>query len=479
MVKGDQKWNEQALKVSKKVVDLAKELAADDKGEPAEKLKLTEQLFKQGESKDALLAAAKALEAFVGCHMGASLVRSSGEGGSTTAFGEAKHAGVKAIAIKQRMREILWIAKDILNLARADGDPQAKGLALQTVAGVHVARCYEPDAPVAAIRTMKESLAAFREAKDLLGEATALRTAIEAHLARSDLSPFEKVQRSEREEALQHSMDAVNLWKTLSDSSEEATALHNQAVILLGFGELERTQEAASLCEEALSIYRAQGDHKLEVIATNTLINCQLELEGPHEAIRTAMDARADFQDDGNREEDEAIMLLTAANLHIAAENPWEGLRTAQESRKVYRQIKNARGEASALHTIMTIKQMFEETDEVLSVLDEMIEIFRDLGDKQAEASALTTISQVRMETLCKQVEEDATAEKKGDTQKHDLTVDDVTIRGGEALAIAAQAIELFQDLGDIAGEQAVHQVIDSGWNRACQIYTTLVEPTI
>merc|ERR1711972_89715 len=119
----------------------------------------------------------------------------------------------------------MWMIKDTIALCGEAGDKNGKAVALQALACAHLIRSEEPDAPAAALRAIKEAGRSFQELGDMKKEADALCVAGDAHLQKSNKTPFEKVAADEIEAAVQATKDAAALYKKLGDKKGEGSAM--------------------------------------------------------------------------------------------------------------------------------------------------------------------------------------------------------------------------------------------------------------
>lgn len=55
-----------------------------------------------------------------------------------------------------RLREIIWLAKDASALFEDLGDARGRAVSLMTLTRAHLTRAQEPDAPMAAVKPIKE-----------------------------------------------------------------------------------------------------------------------------------------------------------------------------------------------------------------------------------------------------------------------------------------------------------------------------------
>lgn len=255
-------------------------------------------------------------------------------------------------------------------------------------------------------------------------------------------------------------------------------SLHNQALLLLGSDDVDQQEEADSVAEDAIGIFRDLQEKDLEFIATNTLVMARSLAEGAEEALRTALDARDRFRLERDRSQHEAAILVVIANLQSELEQPEAGLRAAEEARQLHKQAGDKRGEASALQAIALIHSSAKQMDQAKMAMDEMRETYISLGDRMAEASTLLQMADLVLVDLMDQVEEDTKLENEKKEVLHGIKKDDVYQKGFEGIAYAAQAMDIYNEMQDHDGQFHVRDFMDAIWKRISDMHADLTVPS-
>lgn len=440
---------------------------------------VAQRFFEEGQFAQAALAASQALSGMLRAGVWAHLLSSS-EGGTKHDAPRVTHTGPRVALVKRKVHAVLHVAKDTASLFRGQGG-RSRATAQQVLAAIHLCRFNEPDAPMAALRTVKEALRLFRDLQDAAGEAFTLRTAMDAHMFRAAMTPFPEVRKEAMMKAVEMAEETVRLRQQQGDKRMEAVALINASVALQGFNDdgdaITNALQAELFSEQAVELSREIGDKELESHALGTIMAARLNSNDVEEALELAKEAAARFRDPEHPNVMEVGALHSAASLHLVQGDVEDALRFARLALARAEDIGDKREAAAVLHTLVEVRREEGKTDEALKAAQQIVDIFRGLEDKQGEAAALLSLARLRFGNIFQQVEKECREEEQGDRASL-LREEDIGDRGHEVMQTAADALSVYSELDDQAGVQAVRDMVKDFWDQSVNLYCEVQDPT-
>lgn len=470
----------QELVLAKRAVEIMKELGEqgqdEDQKEFMEMSAEAEKAISMKPPPEALQSAIEALEQMLLASVRPDIV------GSVTAEGEPAGKGVivsgkKAHLIKPRIREILWIIKDAVGCFKESGDHFGKGLAQKALARLHLARCYELDAPMAALRCAKDAVATFHALGDLQHEAQALCLASAAHRTKAGLSPYEKVTQDENVACTSTLRQAISLFKKAGDKKGEGRALHSMAVALLSSDDEDQQLDAERYVEDALQIFKELKNRELECIATMSSISARLATSGPEAAIGLAKDAALDWKKEGGRPKDEGMAMHAAAEIHLGLGELDDCTDLCQEAMRMFERGSSAVGKAGVSQTLLQVAHSKGNQEKILKASETVAIACEDAGDKRGAGSALAQVADLLLKKLISEVGQDTEAASKKEDPPVGLSTEEVGKRTEDALEYANRAFILFEEIQDEPGMAEVQNVIQGVFQKGVDIYCAATEP--
>jgi NAD(P)-dependent dehydrogenase (short-subunit alcohol dehydrogenase family)/tetratricopeptide (TPR) repeat protein len=243
----------------------------------------------------------------------------------------------------------------------------------------------------ALLRIASQQLEAARRAGNRKGEAGPLLAIAEGQLGAGAHG-----------KALEASAEVIGLLRELGLEAGEAGALQLLAEVHLAAasgadGEKASSESVAALqaAEEACVIFRRLGHSRGEVGAAQTLAKAQLAMRKPRESLQAAMQAfqAAERLGDKELQADTLGKVWKAKFMEGTTDQAAEV--AAQQALELYRELKDASGEATMLHALACAQLGGKRPEEATQSAEKALTLFRTLGDKVGEMAVLEKISDI------------------------------------------------------------------------------------
>mmetsp|Transcript_112654 Transcript_112654/g.291015 ORF Transcript_112654/g.291015 Transcript_112654/m.291015 type:complete len:801 (-) Transcript_112654:174-2576(-) len=336
----------------------------------------------------------------------------------------------------ERVEEGLKLAEEALELFKSldhrDG-------AADSVRLVVLGQCLKHDHEEAD-RRAAEALKAAREAGDINVEAKLLLAVAEANCHRSG--------DEERKTARKFATQARSIFREQGDPRMEATALLALLSLLDNEGDMsKKANQAQQMAGDAINLFQEVNDTRGVAMAIHwqgVALAASNQLE---EALGCADDARYLFQQCGDP-------ILEARELQIKADWCLLGgavqlaLPAAEEALALFRESSCfSTRKTNALRTVVQCHSANKSAQNGIALAEEAAELARQAGDQRAEADALLLASQAYVDLAMESCSGD-------DPDKWEPSV--------EAVQKAEEALEILRDLGDEENEARAATVISA-----------------
>ena len=212
------------------------------------------------------------------------------------------------------------------------------------------------------------------------------------------------------QEAAAAAKDGVRRFQDMDHKAAEGYA-HGAHMFALARGEeWEKALRAARRAEEA---FRAAGDWEMEARYTRAVAEALLECGRPREALRTAQEALAMFQEDvqapGDHdalEEARCLTLLATIQLWMSADGSWRRSNLERDKDRALQllepQPQHSLALADALLFAASVHHSFKEYDDAGNLAARSRMIFKQVGHPRGEGRACMALCKVQLQ--CQEV---------------------------------------------------------------------------
>jgi tetratricopeptide (TPR) repeat protein len=239
--------------------------------------------------------------------------------------------------------------------------------------------------------------------------------------------------------------EALPLFRTLNDRSDEATTLAFLGLIYIRLGEPEK---ALDYLGQALPIARTVGAHDVEAVTLKSIGEVYDQLGEQEKALGYYGQALPLFHAI-KESASEAVTLIRIGKIYSDLGEPERALDYFGQALLLFRAVKDRIGEATTLNDIgyiyIDLGQRQDDLGQKQKALDyfgQSLAIYREIGDRHGEAVALTNIG----------------------------VVYDYLIEPKEALKYYEQTLPIFRAVGERSGEAKILSSIG-------KVYFELGEP--
>lgn len=275
---------------------------------------------------------------------------------------------------------------------------------------------------------------------------------------------FRKQKRSEAQvgaAAKKAAADALALAKRVGEKSDEGRALSALAASTLS--SKEGLPEALRTARRALNAQREQKDKAAEANALSLVANTYIVGGSLRDALRAAKEALAIYRELGDKA-GQATILETIIGANFQKGDADDALRAAKELAALSKASGNKAAEASALERAAAAMLANEEFPQALKAAEEALSAAKGAQNEDAQLAAMATIYDAHravgkpVSALSAAQELLAAAKKSGrkrDSAEALLLVADAQAGNKEAVGSAREAVGVFREIQDKAGEAA------------------------
>mmetsp|Transcript_65924 Transcript_65924/g.204054 ORF Transcript_65924/g.204054 Transcript_65924/m.204054 type:complete len:829 (-) Transcript_65924:89-2575(-) len=311
------------------------------------------------------------------------------------------------------------------------------------------------------ITMAKDELWRFRDAADKTSEAKMTLSLAQAHCAMGTADGVEQ--------ALQEVQEALRLFRGQGDKLMVASAqLTSAAVFLEKRGDMKkRADEAKQAVEEAIPIFRELGETAAEAYAMH-LMGCSRALSGTTEgALRAAKEAQALYVK-AELKKQAAFELHQAAVWHLKDGDVDDAVAAAREAMDIFEDdLKATNGEAAVVQTLVQAYLTKKEFKEAMKLAKYELDRFAESGNGKGQAACqeMVMLCYVGMnntgramryaQRAADTLEEMGDRKGQGKLLRTMSTLHRANDEHDHALRAAQEALTIFEDLEDTK-EQAV-----------------------
>mmetsp|Transcript_65918 Transcript_65918/g.204032 ORF Transcript_65918/g.204032 Transcript_65918/m.204032 type:complete len:828 (-) Transcript_65918:89-2572(-) len=311
------------------------------------------------------------------------------------------------------------------------------------------------------ITMAKDELWRFRDAADKTSEAKMTLSLAQAHCAMGTADGVEQ--------ALQEVQEALRLFRGQGDKLMVASAqLTSAAVFLEKRGDMKkRADEAKQAVEEAIPIFRELGETAAEAYAMH-LMGCSRALSGTTEgALRAAKEAQALYVK-AELKKQAAFELHQAAVWHLKDGDVDDAVAAAREAMDIFEDdLKATNGEAAVVQTLVQAYLTKKEFKEAMKLAKYELDRFAESGNGKGQAACqeMVMLCYVGMnntgramryaQRAADTLEEMGDRKGQGKLLRTMSTLHRANDEHDHALRAAQEALTIFEDLDDMK-EQAI-----------------------
>jgi tetratricopeptide (TPR) repeat protein len=331
------------------------------------------------------------------------------------------------------------------------------------------------------------AIAAYRKDADKVGEASVMRTMLNAHLAKAaagvnpnlelaydsavKMETMKQQKEAEMDSAIEIAKEAVGLFRAMGSRKGEAEMMLKIAEVHLYKDEPD---QAIAVAREARAIYTEVNDPHGEAQALHITINANMSNEeDTDDALTAAKDVVKLFQGRDRKTADEdkkavANALHTLAQVHLARFEAQEALEAAQSAQTYFLEANEKKyGTALVLNTISQIHQVDGKMADALKAAKQSMEVYQEIGYRPGEANALHNVAYLELTAIFDAVADQPDIFTKEQSDKLEVAWKD-----------AIQALEIFQELKMADGEELVTETINIFIEKARKIHVQQFQPT-
>ena len=193
---------------------------------------------------------------------------------------------------------------------------------------------------------------------------------------------------AEQQKALEYLDQALTVWRAIGDHHLEAITLLINARVNYALGEPHKSLES---CLLALPVMRVVGDQSGEA-GTFTMIGTVYRLLGePQQALDHFAQALPLWRAVGDRR-NEATVLNNMGTVYNLLGEPQKAFHYFQQVLPLVRAIGDRRVEAITLGNMGNVYNLLDDPEKALGYLDQALALAREIGDRRIEAGVLTQI---------------------------------------------------------------------------------------
>ncbi|MDQ3254638.1 MAG: tetratricopeptide repeat protein, partial [Acidobacteriota bacterium] len=194
-----------------------------------------------------------------------------------------------------------------------------------------------------------------------------------------------------RQKAIEKYQEALPLWRADGDRRREASTLHSMCVVYVG---LDEFQKALDSLNQALPLWRVVGDRRAEARTLFTTGEVYDSLGDKQKAL-DSYDRALLLWRSISAPSWEAVALTSIGRLYSSTDEYQKALDYLHQALLVRREIGNRRAEAYTLHNIGSIYCDLGEPQAALDYLRQALLIRRQIINQGGEASTLHEIARV------------------------------------------------------------------------------------
>lgn len=347
--------------------------------------------------------------------------------------------------------EALRVADSELQIARTAGDKRAEACMLMMHAEV---KTY-----MRGRTNLTKALDHALEAKDLFVSLKDKKMEGTAQLALMNIYFL----KGKCKECLEAAKEASKIFKALGDTVGEAKAEHGHALSYVIKADYESMLKHA---KKALDIYRTVGNKRSEAFQLSCLAQIHLLNDKPQKALPLAHEGLAITRDVSHAQKaTEAFMLLLVCEALAGINRQQPALKEAKKGLRRFQDEGDQRGVVMGLEVVLYAHYELEAYDEAVTTAEEALDVLHEFGDKRMELNMqfLISVMHMRREEPKQAMEALKSAldlAQELDDQEEEANVQrgiaDVHLSEGstrEALSAANEARTLYESIEDPLGE--------------------------
>lgn len=279
--------------------------------------------------------------------------------------------------------EALRVADSELQIARVSGDKRAEACMLMMHAEVKTF--------MRGRTNLTKALDHALEAKDLFVSLKDKKMEATAQLALMNIYFL----KGKCKETLEAAKEAAKIFKDLGEEPGEAKAEHGHALSAVIKGDYETMLSHA---KKALDMYRKLGNKRAEAFQLSCLAQIHLLNEKPQKALPLAHEGLALTRDVSHAQKaTEAFMLLLVCEALAGINRQMPALKEAKKGLRRFQDEGDQRGVVMGLEVVLYAHYENEAYDEAVTTAEEALDLLHEFGDKRMELNVQFLISVMHM----------------------------------------------------------------------------------
>lgn len=236
----------------------------------------------------------------------------------------------------------------------------------------------------------------FADVGDATMEAMSLLVVGNCHL-RVATRRNERLDRvKEWEAALEANSKAMEIYQRLGDRKGVGKALHGSSI---PHGHLEHNDEAIKCAKDSRRIWRELGIKKQEAFELWCIAGLYSKMNQPQNAASVAKEAVDLFWEIGYGKNWQAHSLASLVNAHIESDDFATAQVQAEVGLQHFQEKKDKKAEAYSKQLLVNTHLANFEKEKALKAAQESLALFRDLKEKKLEPSLLNCIGGVQLQS--------------------------------------------------------------------------------
>jgi tetratricopeptide (TPR) repeat protein len=356
-----------------------------------------------------------------------------------------------------------------LKLFQEAGDRAGEALASLATARLNLVR----NRPDAAIQGATQAAEICRSIGDKKGQAKALCTVVDAHIAKAAyvhegkfVRNSEFFQKSEEEvkakkqemarehlnEALSQARDVADLFRQAADKRSQAEVLCAIADICLSMQDYDEAKESAQTSRD---LFTDLEDNLGQQNALNMEVEAHIESGDGVEALSTAEEVVKIFKKSGDKLKEAEALFGCIRVLYMKGDIE-EMNKLAKEARALLQRLPDGtKIEGLVLDCMIKAQIASDQIVDAVKTAKEAVAVYKKGEDKPGEAAALHSCACISLDKWFKDAKENQKDLVKSGFNSQNFTKADVPVYK-EAIEMVEKAYEIYSELGDKAAIELV-----------------------